>query len=332
MNPVLSIVLPVYNVAPYLDQCLRSLTAQDLSEIEIIAVDDGSTDECPDILSHYAEKCPAISVVRQDNGGLSSARNTGASRARGEYIAFVDSDDWITPSYYTNLLSLMRTNDLDVAHGNAMYHFEGRQKDYPIYSEKGAGKITTGRNLLKQRLEDGFFKHMVWMYVYKRSFIKGLKLQFVPGQIHEDILWTTKVLLSAQRIIYDPEPGYFYRQRIRPRAPDAMDIILVKVIHSYMDIAREISDLAKSVCDDIELQRLLRWQLVDDALTVFHKMRKLHSNALRREIYQKLRRDGFYLLLFRNATLFSQRRRIVRSWIKSYFSQAINYTKKAANT
>jgi heptose III glucuronosyltransferase len=320
MTPELSMIVPVYNVAPYLGQCFDSLLAQDLTGVEIIVVDDGSTDDCPAILARYAAQCSAIRVIRQENGGLSSARNTGLNHASGKYVAFVDSDDWIAPGFYTRLLTIARDHDLDVVQGNAIYHFEGRRDDHPIYPKSMSGETMPGREYLRARLREGFFKHMVWMYVYRRDLIEQLQLRFVPNQIHEDILWTTRVLLAAERFIYDMKPGYFYRQRLRRRPPDEMDAVLVRVIGSYMDIARGMTELAQSVSDDNELHRLLRWQLVDDALTVFHKLRKLHSSAVRKQTYIRLRKEGFYTLLFKKATLFSQRRRIVRSWIKSYFA------------
>jgi glycosyltransferase involved in cell wall biosynthesis len=320
MKPALSLVMPVYNVAPFLERCLQSLAAQDLSGMEIVIVDDGSTDECPAILARHAAQHPEMRVIRQENGGLSAARNTGLDHASGEYLAFVDSDDWIDPRYYRRLLDLARANDLDMAHGNAMYHFEGRREDHPIYHDDLPGEVMPGREALRHRLGNKTFLHMVWMHLYRRDFIEQLGMRFVPRLIHEDVLWTTRAFLEAKRVAYDPTPGYFYRQRIRPLPADILDQRLDAVIASSVHNARGLAELASPLRDDPELQRLLRWQLVDGALSIFHKLRKVTSKELRRRLYRQLRHDGVIALLWRNATETAQRRRIARAWLKSWMA------------
>lgn len=318
MNLLLSLVVPVYNVAPFLERCLASLAAQNLDGTEIVFVDDGSTDDCPAILARYAAQHPEMRVIRQDNGGLSAARNTGLDHISGEYMAFVDSDDWIEPGYYRRLLDLAHAKNLDMAHGNAMYHFEGRREDHPIYRDALSTEVMPGREVLRRRLAGKTFLHMVWMHLYRRDFIERLGMRFVPRLIHEDVLWTTRAFLEAQRVAYDPTPGYFYRQRIRPLAADIMDQRLDAVIASSVHNARGLADLAAPLHEDAELQRLLRWQLVDGALSIFHKLRKVNSPALRRRLYRQLRHDGVYALLWNNATETAQRRRIARAWLKSW--------------
>jgi heptose III glucuronosyltransferase len=318
MNLLLSVVVPVYNVAPFLERCLASLAAQNLDGMEIVLVDDGSTDECPAILARYAAQHAEMRVIRQDIAGLSEARNTGLDHIGGEYLAFVDSDDWIEPGYYRRLLDLARAKNLDMAHGNAMYHFEGRRADYPIYRDALSTEVMPGAAVLRRRLAEKTLLHMVWMHLYRRDFIERLDMRFVPRLIHEDILWTTRALLQAQRVAYDPTPGYFYRQRIRPLAPGAKDKSLHAEIVSFAYIARGMADLAATAHCDPELQYLLRWQLVDGALSIFHKLRQVNAPALRRRLYRQLRRDGVYSLLWNNATYTAQRRRIARAWLKSW--------------
>jgi len=318
MNPLLSLVVPVYNVAPFLERCLQSLAAQDLAGMEIVFVDDGSTDACPAVLARYAAQHSQMRVIRRDNGGLSAARNTGLDHIGGEYVAFVDSDDWIEPGYYRHLLDLARAQHLDLAHGNAMYHFEGRREDQPIYRDDLSTEVMPGREVLRRRLADRTLLHMVWMHLYRRDFIERLGMRFVPRLIHEDVLWTTRAFLQAQRVAYDPTPGYYYRQRIRPLAADVMDQRLDAIIASSVYNARGLAELAAPLREDPELQRLLRWQLVDGALSIFHKLRKVNSLELRRRLYRQLRHDGVYALLWNNATNIAQRRRIARTWLKSW--------------
>lgn len=319
MSAVLSLIVPVYNVAPFLPRCLDSLVAQDLTGVEIVLVDDGSTDDCPAILAGYVARYPGhLRVIRQENGGLSAARNTGLDHISGEYVAFVDSDDWIDPGYYHHLLDLARRYNLDMAHGNAMYHFEGRREDYPIYRDDLPVDVMSGREVLRWRLGNKSFLHMVWLHLYRRSFIRSLGLRFVSRLIHEDVLWTTRAFLEAGRTAYQPTPGYHYRQRIRPLAPNVLDQRLDAVIASSVCNARGLAVMANELDGDPQLRNLIRWQLTDGALSIFHKLRKVSDPALRHRLYQGLRRDGVFGLLWRNAVEGGQRRRIARNWLKSW--------------
>jgi glycosyltransferase involved in cell wall biosynthesis len=128
-TPLLSLVVPVYNVAPYLPRCLESLAALDPPADEIIVVDDGSTDDCPRILADWGPRLPQMRVIRQENGGLSAARNTGLDAASGKYLAFVDSDDFVSADAYADALRLAEDENLDMVLLNANYHFEGREAD-----------------------------------------------------------------------------------------------------------------------------------------------------------------------------------------------------------
>ena len=110
-SPCVSVIVPVYKVAAYLPRCVDSILAQTWRNLEIILVDDGSPDECGSICDVYAEKDPRIRVIHKENGGLSSARNAGLDTASGEYIGFVDSDDWIEPEMYARMLALMEKYD-----------------------------------------------------------------------------------------------------------------------------------------------------------------------------------------------------------------------------
>lgn len=313
---LLSIIVPVYNVAPFLETCLQSLVAQDLSGIEIILVNDGSTDDCPAILARYAAAHPdALRLITQANAGLSAARNSGLDQARGKYIAFVDSDDWIDPAYYRRLLQLAIAEDLDMAHGNAMFHFEGRRDDHPIYQDDLPPTVMPGREVLRRRLAARNFLHMVWMHLYRRDFIEAQRMRFVPGLIHEDVLWTTQAFIHAKRVAYDPTPGYFYRIRVRPFTPGESEIRFEKIIASSIANAEGLAGMAAALADDPELQQLIRWQLVDGGLSVFHKLRRITNPEIRRRIKRQLKEKKAYSLLWNNATLFSQRRRIARNWL-----------------
>jgi heptose III glucuronosyltransferase len=313
----LSLIVPVYNVAPFLPRFLQSLRTVQAGIAEIIIVDDGSTDECPRLLADFAGRQPHVRVVRQPNGGLSAARNAGLALARGSYVAFADSDDWFDEGYYERLVTLCADHGLDMAVGNAMYHFEGRRADCPIFDDAPSAGAIRGAEFLRARLRNRTFLHMVWMHVYRRSLIESLGMHFVAPFIHEDVPWTTRMLLASERLMYDATPGYYYRQRVRRFEPQASDRRLLLVIESSLHNARCLDEIATGLHADPELQRLLRWQLVDGALSIFHKLRQFHSAQTRRECQRRLRRERLHGLLWRNAVDLRQKRRIARNYLKA---------------
>ena len=319
MNPdiPLSLIVPVYNVAPFLPRFLESLGSVEAASGEIIVVDDGSTDDCPRLLAEFAQRHSQVRIVRQANGGLSAARNTGLGLANGRFVAFADSDDWFEPGYYERLLALCMDHDLDMAVGNATYHFEGRQPDYPIFRDSPASGVVRGADFLRERLRSRTLLHMVWMHVYRRTLVESIGVRFVAPLIHEDVPWTTRLLVASKRLMYDPTPGYHYRQRVRRFEASESDRRLRLIIDSSVHNARALDGIAAELREDTELQRLIRWQLVDGALSIFHKVRQLPSSAARRETRRRLRREELYSLLWRNAVELRQKRRIARDYLKA---------------
>lgn len=315
--PRLSLVVPVYNVAPFLPQCLDSLIAQTRPADEIIVVDDGSTDAGPEILRRYAERHASITLIRQENQGLSGARNTGLVRASGDWLAFVDSDDFLAPDCCEKLLALARASDADIVLGNGWYHFDGREPDYPIYRDAPIAGVMSGAAWLAERLARRNLLHMVWLHLYRGDFLRAHGFRFVPRLIHEDVIWTNAVLLAAQRVVGDAEPHYYYRIRVRQFTPEQNDRRLLDTIDSSLTNAAALEEMAARDVHDPQLRRLMRWQLVEGGLAVFHKVDKLSSPALRRQRLRALRRAGFFACLWRNATEFRQRRRIARNYLRS---------------
>jgi heptose III glucuronosyltransferase len=314
--PLLSVVMPVYNVAAYLPACLDSLVAQTLAPDEIIAVDDGSTDDCPRILAEYATRMPNLRVIRQDNGGLSAARNTGLAAARGKWLAFVDSDDLVMPEAYARLVAMAEADDLDMALANAEYHFEGRQPDRPVYSDLPAvASVMSGADWLRERLRAGRFLHMVWMHLYRRAFIEAHAFRFVPRLIHEDVIWSTRALLAARRVRHDAQPAYRYRIPMRHFTPREKAARLEAIIDSSLVNARTLADMAGAVTDP-ELQRLLRAQLVDGAFSVFHKIAQFPEAAARARHRRRLRQSGFHRFLWHHAVGWRQHRRVLSAWLR----------------
>jgi heptose III glucuronosyltransferase len=331
-EPLLSLVVPVYNVAPYLRQCLDSLLAQTQAVDEIIVVDDGSTDECPAILAEYASSTRQIRVVRQENGGLSAARNTGMALATGRYLAFVDSDDFVAPQMYERLLAMAQADDLDVALCNADYHFEGREPDRPIYDDEPASGVIAGPDWLRRRLQKKRLMHMVWMHLYRREFLQQQGFAYIPRLVHEDVIWTTQVLLRAGRVRYDPSPLYRYRILLRKFNAEQNRERLEAVIASSQVNARTLIELSGDPSVDSELKQLLRWQAVDGAFSIFHKIDKVRDRLWQERRLREVSSSGLFALLWRNAVSWQQKRRLARNYLRALLAGVGKGAEKGAGT
>ena len=316
--PLLSLVVPVYNVAPYLPRCLASLAALAPPADEIVVVDDGSTDDCPRILAEFAPRLPRMRVIRRENGGLSAARNTGLEAARGTYLAFVDSDDFVSADAYADALRLAQDERLDMVLLNAEYHFEGREADYAIYDNVPATGIIAGREWLRQRYRARRLLHMVWLHLYRRDFIEANRLRFVPPLIHEDVVWTTKALLAASRVRYTAHCAVHYRIPIRSFSDEQSQKRAQLIVDSSVYNAETLAAMSAALNDDAELRQLLDYHLVDGALSVFHKLAKMPDRQAAGATLSRLRREGFLRLLWQHAVGIAQRRRIARHWLRSW--------------
>lgn len=321
-SPLLSLVVPVYNVAPYLPRCLESLAALNPPADEIIVVDDGSTDGCAAILAEFAPRLPQMRVIRQENGGLSAARNTGLDAARGKYLAFVDSDDFVAADAYAEALRLAEAEQLDMVLLNADYHFEGRQADYAIHADVPGTGIVPGREWLRQRFRAGRMLHMVWMHLYRRDFIEQHGFRFVPRLIHEDVIWTTEALLAASRVRYTGHVAVHYRIPLRTFNAEQSQLRLQSIVDSSVINAAALAEMSAELHQDPELRRLLDQHLVDGALSVFHKLAKMPDRKLATATLVRLRREGFLHLLWLHAHHFAQQRRIARHWLRSWLAGA----------
>lgn len=209
IKPLISVIIPVYKVESYLDECIESVINQTYSNLEIILVDDGSPDNCPDICEAWAIKDRRIKVIHKDNGGLSDARNAGVQIATGELIAFLDSDDWIDTYYYELLVSEMIKNDCDIVSGG--YEVVFSREPHKVLSEVKK-TIVLNRDVAMARLiEESLLKHVVWNKIYKRSLIDDIL--FEVGKCHEDVFWTYQVIGRSRKIAIVDYKGLFYYQR-----------------------------------------------------------------------------------------------------------------------
>lgn len=209
----LSIIVPVYNVEEYIKECIDSLLKIPLDDMEIIVVNDGTKDKSIELLSSYTDY--RIKIVHRVNGGLSAARNTGLDNARGEYILFIDSDDFIiNQEAIINMINIAEENRCDVIIGNGYRYLESGEK-LPIRRPKQIfnKEIYTGKEYLEKILFYNSFVQVVWVNLYRHDFLRNKKLKFKEGIYHEDLQFTPRMLLKADTIGISKEYFYMYRQR-----------------------------------------------------------------------------------------------------------------------
>jgi|GEM_PF-843481 len=325
-HQTLSVIIPVYNAAPWLATCLDSLLAQTRPVDEILLIDDASTDESPAILANYARNFPQMRIIQGSGTGASVARNLGIEQASGTWLAFVDADDWLESEMYQCLLDMAVSHNLDMALCNGRYHFEGRTLDYPIYTDPPLPGPVTGGEWLRHKLENQSLLHMSCIHLYRRSFIEAHHLRFVPGLMHEDVIWTTRALVLAKQVAYDDKPLYVYRKQLRHFTPSDLNSRLLKVIASAKTDARLLSELADEVGDPF-LARGIRWQLVDGGLSVFHKIKQLPLSTERTRQLALARREGYFSLLWHNATNLIQKRKILNRYLRCLIAGLASYFK-----
>lgn len=173
MTPLVSIIVPMYNVEPFIEECIDSLLRQTLSDIEIILVNDGTPDRSGEIAEDYAKRDTRIRVIHQENGGLSSARNAGIKAARGTYIGFVDGDDYVSSAMFQRLIEEAEQNRLDIA-GCGFYKQSADRRVY-VPPQLDINRVLTKPEMaerLKHAHETRFIWY-VWRYVYRRELLKG---------------------------------------------------------------------------------------------------------------------------------------------------------------
>ena len=216
-TPLVSVIIPVYNTEDYLRQCLDSAVNQTLKDIEIICIDDGSTDHSPAILEEYQAKDPRVVIISQDNRGLSAARNCGMIKARGKYVYFLDSDDYVDSETLKRSTELAEKNDLDaVVFGFEQFaDSDELLKIHPcmvnIFS--GSERVYTGAEYMSAAKDGGAYASRVWTAVWRRPFLEKNGIRFVEGILHEDMLFSFQAYMAADRVMAIPERLYHYRAR-----------------------------------------------------------------------------------------------------------------------
>lgn len=226
----LSIIVPVYNAERYLDRCIGSLLSQDLKHYEIILVDDGSSDHSYEMMQAYQASNPdRIRILQQPNGGQGSARNLGIQAARGEFLTFVDSDDYVAENCYSSLLAVLKQGNYDILLFDALADHGTYQTDYSVFPDTKTSRILTQQEYL-------LTYPAAWNKIFRKDFWEAHQLHFPEGIWYEDLALIPLAALYTDRIYYQKQAAYFYVQSdnsimrhngFRPKWRDMQQAILL---------------------------------------------------------------------------------------------------------
>ncbi len=247
-KPLISVIVPVYRVEAYLEKCVNSILAQDMADFELILVDDGSPDGCGVICRRYAEADSRVRYIRKENGGLSDARNAGIDAARGEYLSFIDADDYVEPTYLSCLLSLLQSAPgCKVSQAN---HFVERNgKSRPEYPEESVHALSA-REAFEAVLYHDRVDVSGWGKLYHRSVFASLR--YPEGRLYEDTWIFGDVLLSTPVYVYGGQPQYHYVQRdssIVNRGFSDQTAQFIESVERLTDTALQAYPDLKPACD-----------------------------------------------------------------------------------
>ena len=254
--PKVSILVPIYNVEKYLTECLESIVKQTLTDIEIICINDGSTDSCPMILEEYAKKDSRIIVINKPNSGYGASMNLGLQKATGEYIGIVESDDFVKPEMFEELYSTAIKNNAELVKSDYYEFFTKKQQT------RKSGKISRSltNRVVNAKDEPKILKIIpsIWSAIYKRSFLQKNNIKFLetPGASYQDTSFAFKALSMAKKIAFTAKAYLFYRMDNEASSVNSSDKIYA-ICEEFAEITRflEANSKIKEFANDIKLIR-----------------------------------------------------------------------------
>ncbi len=290
-GPLISVIVPVFQTEKYLEKCILSILNQTYQNMEIILVDDGSTDNCSVICDKYQTEDARVKVIHKENGGLSQARNIGLKLARGDFVGFVDSDDWIEPNMYEVLISVLQGTGADIA----VCHYRVEtddSKSVQINGESFKIKLYSSEEALRMLINgEGFIDNFVWNKLYIRSILYNI--YFPEGKIYEDVVWTPKTIHNAGLLVCIDRPLYHYLYRSDSLSHNKQNI--VKGVHDKIEMSEQRIKFIQE--NHPTLKKKVIWQFQDLCCKLYIKI-SLNAHQLdkdgiiRHDLYRHFRQFG----------------------------------------
>lgn len=266
-----SVIVPVYNVEKYVEKCLDSLANQTLSDLEVIIVDDGSTDSSAKIVKKYIKKHPNMKYYHKKNGGLSDARNYGMMHATAKYIAFLDSDDYVAPHTYEKMYQKAKKHDSDMVECNFYWAYDKKMK-------KDIGIPYSGK---KEMLEKA--RVMAWNKLYKKEVLEKANVLFPKGLQYEDVGFFYKLIPYLETISFEKEPLVYYVQR-----DDSIANTQNKKTADIFTVLKDVLEYYKEKKLYEEYKEVLEYTYTRLVLcSSFRRIVKIRDKTLRKELLNK---------------------------------------------
>ncbi len=298
--PKVSVIIPVYNTQSWLKECLDSVLRQTMDDFEVICVNDGSTDHSGSILREYAAKDTRFSVVSQSNQGQSAARNTGLKAARGQYIYFLDSDDYIEPDLLETACRELDSKDLDIVFFDTYVFGEKgiKQEEIDVRNEyytmsRDYPEVSSGEDLLYGFLENGDFCSSVCRQVVRRELLMGHGLRFYEGIINEDDLYTFQVLMLAGRAAYIHR--VLFHRRLRLNSTVTKPLSFQSPYGYYVCVKEAYRFLSQRNCNAEKLKRFL--SLLNKWVRLARREYSQLKETERSKVEQLTEKDRFWFRL-----------------------------------
>ena len=284
MEEKISIIIPVYKVQEYLEKCIKSILCQTYRNLEIILVDDGSPDECGNICDRYAAKDKRIHVIHKQNEGVARARNDGLDYASGDYISFIDSDDWIAKNAYEVLLDGLKKYDADCSVGACMTVIDRDGKLTPKKKKKSPVVCETSEKAMERVLLRG---SAVWNRLFKKKIFE--QIRFPLDRINDDEVVALHAYAECRKIVFLDQDTYYYRIRQNSITTSAFSLRAVDYYYNSMDNLAFVREKKP------ELAECAEFKYVKAMLYCYMNLRKLKGNPeaekIRRDIYEDIRRN-----------------------------------------
>jgi glycosyltransferase involved in cell wall biosynthesis len=280
---LISIIIPVYNVEKFLPRCLESIKNQTYTKLEVILVNDGSTDDSGLICDEYSKIDNRFVVIHKENGGVSSARNLALNRAKGKYIGFVDSDDWVELDMFERLYKLIQDNQADIA----MCGYFKEKVDGTILNKIEPSEVIqfNSKQALNAILNQNGFKGFLWNKLFSAELLKTNSKEVFDNNIHfcEDLLCCCQSILNSKNVVYDTTPYYHYvmhddnvcKINYSSKKLTSLDA-LVKIINMIMDE------------EDIEIEKYKNMYM---HMNISLMMHGIHENKCENKDYKQLKKN-----------------------------------------
>lgn len=294
---LVSVIVPVYNVEPYLRKCVDSILNQSYRKIEIILVDDGSTDMSGRICDEYSNKDERIKVIHKKNGGLSSARNAGLEIAKGDYISYIDSDDYVTSLFIEELVGLCIKYNTGISCIGYKEFSSNDEKTVTVISDECKPIIYDDISFIKEIVDStksGVITYCVWSKLFRRDIVE--KMKFPEGKTYEDIMYTTAAIFRAKQCVFKNDKLYNYRIRegsiSKSHYKEGFD---VRLLTDRLELQIEQLKYLKNK-EQRELVNVVKFEYYEEAFNLWRKSNSKEWESSFKETFRLFKLTNFEIM------------------------------------